>query len=206
MYSLDVETLLGVLQGLKVRGSIEAILLSSIIEIPAKSRVVLELNEGKMLSATIYAPQGYVLFQGKEALERIRQKVLTWQLTETLSANTENAFSVQMPEQPPYAPMQPKQPTQPMRPVQSVQSAQPIQQPAMDQRTRSSASLDTFIPVRLPTRLSSQQQWSRTRMRIYALVNGRNSIAYIAHLLSLPGETVYIELKALQAEHMIDIR
>ena len=201
MYSLDVETLTGVLQGLKVRGSIEATLFSSLVDIPAKSKVVLELNEGRMLSATIYDPQGYVLFQGKEALERIRQRVLTWQLSETPSTNSNNAFPADVAGQGLYASMQPKQQMQPMLPVQPNQQSLMRPQAALPP-----ASLDTFIPVRLQTPLSSQQQWSRARMRIYALVNGKNSIAYIAHLLSLPPETVYLELKALQAERMVDIQ
>lgn len=191
MYSLDIETLIGVLQGLKVRGNVEARLFSGFADIPARSIVVLELNEGKMLSATIYDPQGFMLFQGKEALEKIRQRVLTWQLTETpLSpsppvTNSGNTFSGRLP-----------------MPESSVTGPQPV----TSLQPMTSVSPGAFVPVRVQHVSSSQQHWSRARLRVYSLVNGKNSVAYIAHLLALPVETVYMELKALQAEHMVNVR
>lgn len=194
MYSLDIETLIGVLQGLKVRGNVEARLLSGFADIPARSVVVLALNEGKMLSAAIYDPQGFMLFQGKEALEKIRQKVLTWQLTEA-----------------PLSPLSPSPPATNAGNIFSGRLPKPEshitgQQPVTSLQPTASVSPGALVPVRVQHVSSSQQHWSRIRLRVYSLVNGKNTVAYIAHLLALPVESVYMELKALQAEHMVDMR
>lgn len=188
MYSLDIETLTNVLRGLKVRGSAQAKLPSGIVGVSGQCTVVVVLDEGKMLSITIYDQQGNPLFQGKDAFETIRQRVLTWQLNEASSGPSRNPFS---------------SPSMPAEPTAYALIPQP---PMMEQHSASLAALGTFIPVRQQHLSLPPLHWSRTRRRVYALVNGTNDIAYIARLLSLPVGVVVAELQALQGERMVLVR
>ncbi len=188
MYSLDIETLISVLQNRRIQGFLEADLSTGGISGVLKNGFVkVELKEGKITSVFISDTNGHVLYQGQEALNKVRRLVLTWQLTETLSRSFDNETS-----------------TDPGFPVQrspALNQTNPLL-PLADRPSISNMS--NFVPVRRQSLPSEHlRDLSRSARSVYALVNGANSIQRIANLLSMPIDMVYRELLALQGERFI---
>jgi len=195
VYSLDIETLIGVLQNRRIQGSLEANLSTGGISGPLKNgSVKVELREGKIISATISDASGHILYQGQDALSRVRKVVLTWQLMETpLSLlNKDARTDLAIPAEHPPA-------------LNQTQSAI---NPSLSRVDRSFASnINSFVPIRRqnlpPERL---RYLSRSARSIYALVNGTSPIQRIADLLSLPVDVVYRELLVLQQEQLVTLQ
>ncbi len=195
MYSLDIETLISVLQNRRIQGFLEADLSTGGGSGSLKSGFVkIELKDGKIITASISDANGRIFYQGQDALNKVRRLVLTWQLTEMPSTlpdeemRTSSAF-----------------PGQQFPTLNRMQPGIHSHLPSVDRSSASDAN--NFVPVRWqnpsPDRLRSL---SRSARSIYALVNGTNSIRRIAGLLSQPVGVVYRELLALQEGQLIVIR
>lgn len=195
MYSLDIETLISVLQNRHIQGFLEADLSTGGVSGSLKNGLVkVELKDGKIISISLNDANGRVLYQGQEALNKVRRLVLTWQLTETPSKLVDEE-------------MRPN-PTFPGQRFSDLSQIQPTTNPFLPPVDRSSVlDVSDFVPIRLqnlpPDRL---RYLSRSARSIYALVNGANSIRRVADLLSQPVDVVYRELLALQEERIIVIR
>lgn len=192
MYSLDIETLISVLQNRQIQGFLEADLATGVVSGPLKGGFVkVELKEGKIASVSIKDANGRILYQGQEALSKVRKLVLTWQLTETLSKSldketrTDPAFSVQR--------------------FPALNQTKPAKNAFSWPVDRSTAPyINEFVPIRRQDLPSARLRYlSRFARSIYALVNGANSTQRIADLLSQPVDVVYRELLALQEEQFI---
>ena len=194
MYSLDIETLIGVLQNRRIQGSLEANLSTGGISGPLKNgSVKIELKEGKVISATISDASGNILYQGQDALNKVRKVVLTWQLTEIpLSPlNKDVRTDLTVPAQYPST-------------LNQVQATANLLLPYVDRSFVS--SINSFVPIRRQNLTPDRLRYlSRSARSIYALVNGINSIQRIADLLSLPVDVVYPELLALQQEQLVTL-
>lgn len=191
LYSLDIETLISVLQNRRIQGSLDADLSTGGISGPLKNgSVKIELKEGKIISATISDASGHILYQGQDALSRVRRVVLTWQLMETplSSLNKDVRTDLTVPAQYPPA-------------LNQTQSAINPSLPPADR------NINSFVPIRRqnlpPERL---RYLSRSARSIYALVNGTSSIQRIADLLSLPVDVAYRELLVLQQEQLVTLQ
>lgn len=191
VYSLDIETLISVLQNRQIQGFVEAELAAGFAGIAGKSSVVVTLDRGKVISVTITGANGQPLYQGKEALNKIRRAVLTWQLVETTN---------KVPQQ--FSPTNPFTASMPP-PTVRTQPLPPAKQPLLPAPTSSFSTIGAIIPMRQRVPSTHIHQWSRTARNVYALVNGTNSIQRIANLLSLPVDAVYAELLTLQEGHLV---
>lgn len=183
MYSLDIETLVSVLQQRRITGSLEADLatggLSGNLK---KGNVRVELQAGKIRAVEIQNTHGQRLYTGLEALNKISRVVFTWQLTE--APPPERAALSNLP------PMQ-----------QSPAMRQP---PGPINSSSLSRGVEKLVPKRYrPIPPEQMQSLSRTGRTVYALVNGTNSVQRIADLLSLPISVVYTELLELRSEQFI---
>ncbi len=193
MYSLDIETLISVLQNRRIQGTLEADLSTGGVSGPLKNgSVKIELKEGKIISATISDASGHIRYQGQDALSRVRRVVLTWQLMETPlnSLNKGDHVDLTVPAQYP--------------PNLSQVATKPFLLPV----DRSFASnINNFVPIKRQNLLPERLRYlSRSARSIYALVNGKSSIQRIADLLSLPVDVVYKELLALQQEQLVTLQ
>ena len=190
VYNLDIDTLITVLKNRRINGLLRSDLSTGGFSGSlGKGYAVITLQNGAFKSLAIYDARDQLLFQGNDALNKIRRKVLAWDLTET-----------------PPAPEQ-FSPRSDLPPTNSTGSLQ--YQPSFQDGTgRGSAplppmgirnSINTLIPTRyLQLSPVYLQSMSRAARSIYALVNGINTVERIAHLLSLPVDVVYAELVAMQ--------
>nr|BBH88822.1 hypothetical protein KTC_35730 [Thermosporothrix sp. COM3] len=190
MYNLDIETLISVLQNRRITGFLEADLstggLSGSLR---KGTILVELQMGKIVTIRIRNPKGQLLFDGQQALQKIRGIVFAWQLTEATTPDKNRASSFMGNPNPALE----RYPAQ-YSPARSLLPASPSQP---DSRSM-------LIPVRYQNIPPGYlQHLSRTARSIYALVNGANTIQRIAALLSLPLPVVYAELMALYNDHLI---
>lgn len=195
MYSLDIETLISVLQNRHIQGFLEADLSTGGASGALKRGFVkVELREGKIVSILISDTNGRILYQGQDALNKVRRMVLTWQLTETPSRSFDKDTNTD--------------PTFPIQRSSALQHTQPEMKSLLPPVDRSSASnTNNAVPVRLQSLLPGRLRYlSRSARTVYALVNGANSIQRIANLLSMPTDMVYRELLALQREQLVSFR
>jgi len=194
VYSLDIETLISVLQNRRIQGFLEADLSTGGFSGPLRSGFIrVELQEGKIVSAFISDANGRILHRGQEALSKVGGVVLTWQLTETLlnSLDKNVRYDANFPGQHSSA----------------LNQTQSITHPLLSPVDRSFAlNIGNFVPVRSQTISPERLRFlSRSVRSMYALVNGVNSIQRIADLLSLPVDLVYRELLVLQQQQIIAI-
>lgn len=195
MYSLDIETLIGVLQNRRIKGFLEADLSTGGLSGALKSGFVkVELKDGNNLSIFIRDKNGNVLYQGQEALNKVRRLVLTWQLVEVVpglqdkESHTDPTFPIQ------------RSPA--LHPLPST--TKPLPPPV---RYSPASDMSACVPKRRQNLPSEHLHYlSRHARSVYGLVNGANSIRRIAGLLSMPIDMVYRELLALQREQLIVIR
>lgn len=198
MYSLDIETLIGVLQNRQIYGFLKADISSGQVSGVGRGSVVVVLKEGKIDSVSIYDGNGRLLFQGRDALGRLRRVVFTWQLEETPPAQSSRAITTTNPSLPgiPYPVEQSPSLTRSDIPVAASRSGMPV----------SAMSMGSLVPIRYQQLSSDNLQYlSRNARGIYTLTNGTNTIQRISALLSLPLESVYAELVALQGMQLVVI-
>ena len=213
MYSLDIETLIEVLQNLRIQGFLEADLATGEVSEALKRAVVrIELREGRIISAAIRDAQGRILYQENSALKKIRGVVFEWSLTE-IHAPASQA-TIEREEFP--SPSSRERTTDPsMKRVPDTGPSSdrlkpfpfhafPINTQPLNTDQPSSNTISALIPSRYRLLTPENiQVYPRTTRSVYALVNGANSIQRIAHLLSLPANSVYAELLALRRGQFI---
>ncbi|GCE28059.1 hypothetical protein KDA_35430 [Dictyobacter alpinus] len=231
MYSLDLETLIGVLQHRQIQGVLEADLATGqVSEKLRKGSARIELSAGKIISASIYDKNGRILYQGNEAIQKISRIVFSWQLTEAPSATTLTVDREPISGRLPLPGSLDTDPslrratnTDPLLrratntdPLASYspdirsdweglrQQSPMTTQPLSNSGVHAGAEYGVLIPIRHQN-LSPVylRNMSRSTRNIYALINGKNSIERIAGLLSLPINVVYFELLGLQREAII---
>ena len=195
MYSLDIETLISVLQNRRIQGFLEADLSTGGFSGPLRSGFIrVELQEGKIISAFISDANGRILHQGQEALSKVGGVVLTWQLTETSSSLLDNNVrnDANFPIQ--HSPV--------------LNQTHSVTHSFLSPVGRSYAfNVDSFVPVRRQNISPERLRFlSRSVRSVYALVNGVNSIQRIADMLSLPVDLVYRELLVLQQQQIIALQ
>jgi hypothetical protein len=210
IYSIDLETMVQILQEHRQTGVLQAELPGGMAGLRERCRIEIDVVKGNIVACRVENSSEHVVLWGDDALREVhRLGVLDWTLTlrrEPLPPL--HASSAGLRTQPlsswermsmtdPFI----RTPSGRLSPGGSTTGSTPVVRPVTGSFPVAGTSL---IPRRTKEVEPGQMQaWHRTQRMVYALIDGKNSVQRITSMLSLSPRVVEQVLRALQAMGVI---
>lgn len=227
MYTLDLQTILQLLQEFKQRGTLQTQIPNGVSGVKERCLVWIEFVNGEIASCTIQTQSGRPVLSGQKALNTLYGLgALDWELI-TLKNDAPLLYPQQMspapispsnmPSMQPYPPQPQPQPQQPYLPTQPYFPQQPGPTTGPFYPTTGPFSQQQYTPVpqqgnsgspipRWAVYVDKQEinRWPRKYRRIFSLVDGEKNVYQIATMLGLPSTREVLEvLRELRSMGMI---
>jgi hypothetical protein len=208
IYSIDLETMVQILQEHRQTGVLQAALPNGMAGLRERCRIEIDVVAGNIAACRIEDSSERIVLWGNDALREVhRLGVLDWNLTlqrETLSPLHETSPGVKTSPLSSWERMSMTDPF--MRtpsPMGLSTGSTPVVRPVTG--TGNFPVVGTsLIPRRtMVIKPGQMQAWPRTQRMVYALIDGKNSIQRITDMLSLSPRVVEEVLRALRSMGVI---
>ena len=194
-YTIDLDTILQILQGFHQNGTLHGDLPARKLENKAPWQAQLRLVEGEVISCTIVDEKGAVVRAGEAALQSLRKAgQLNWVMVQDVE-QTLPPPAIRLDRVSGTLPSDPRLPAQPRLPAPRLPAA-----PYWKAFPRSPVPRRV---INVSAEQMNQGRWPRNHRMVYAMVDGARPIEKIAALLSLRSEEVEQILRDLQTMRII---
>jgi hypothetical protein len=204
IYSIDLETMVQILQEHRQTGMLQAELPGGMAGLRERCRIEIDVVKGNIVACRVENSSERVVLWGDDALREVhRLGVVDWTLTlrrEPLPPLHESSSGLRTRPLSSWERMSMTDPF--MRtPLGSTTGSTPVVRPVTGSFPVAGTSL---IPRRTKEVEPGQMHaWHRTQRMVYALIDGKNSVQRITSMLSLSPRVVEQVLRALQAMGVI---